>query len=313
MENKDWLKSLEIKETNNINKFLSILEIDFSNIIKICVSGNSFRVTTITALKEVLNTKKFNSGTIIFSNKLEEMISYKNRIIDDESLEFHLGCIKTICEEENLEIGYYEAIYLASLNFFREQKTPIIIVENAFSFIKDIDFKYELLTDYSSDEAIYSYSKLNEKDYYLYKSELCSFSYKNLDYDVLNYGSFCAFPYLLGIYFINEVFPEIKDKKIKKTIEDIKPNFIFERVNRNPRVIVHYITSDSDIDSSINLLKSITDRNIISVSNIDSKVDFMIKEVSELDKIIKEANINDIVFIIVNKFFVKEIRDFFIN
>lgn len=311
--NKDWLKSLDYKETNNINKFLSILEIDFSNIIKVCVSGNSFRVTTITALKEVLNTKKFYSGALIFSNDLDEIISYKNRYIDLESFEFHLGCIRTISEESNLEIGYFEAIYLAGLNFFREQKAPIILVENAFSFIKDIDYKYELLTDYSNNELIYSYSKINKKDYYLYSSELCSFSYNNLDYDVLNYGSFCAFPYILAIYFINQVFPEIKDKKIKKIIEDIKPNLIFERVNRNPRVIINYVVNDIEITDSINYLKSITNRNIITVSNIDSDVTYVIKEVNELDRIIKEADINDIIFVIVNKVLVKDIKLFFIN
>ena len=313
MENKDWLNSLENKETNNINKFLSILEIDFSNIIKICVSGNSFRVTTITALKEVLNTKKFNSGVIIFSNELDKMITYKDRVIDNESLEFHLGCIKTISEENNLEVGYFEAIYLAALNFFREQKAPIIIVEDSFNFIKDVKYDYELLTDYSNDSSIYSYSKIDKKDYLLYNSELCSFSYKNLDYDVLNYGSFTAFPYILSIYFLNEVFPEIKDKKIKKIIEDIKPNMIYERVNRNPRVIVHYITSDSNLKVEIDRLKSITERNIITVSNVSSDGVITLKDINELKTIINGANISDIVFIVVNKFLVKEVRDFFIN
>lgn len=313
MENKDWLKSLENKETNNINKFLSILEIDFSNIMRICVSGNSFRVTTITALKEVLNIKKFNSGVIIFSSELDKMISYKNRFIDDESFEFHLGCIKTIAEESNLEVGYFEAIYLAGLNFFREQKAPIIIVEDSFSFIKDIEFNKYLLTDYSTDESIYSYSKIDKKDYYLYKSELCSFNYKNIDYDVLNYGSFNALSYILAISFINDYYPEIKDKKMKNIINDIKPNFIYERVNRNPRVIVNYIVSDDEVDESINNLKSITDRKIITVSNIDSNVDYKIKGVSELKDIINNADINDIVLIIINKFLVKDIRLFFIN
>ena len=192
--NKDWFNSLDVKTTGNINAFLKVLEIDFKNIIKICVSGNSSRVTTITTLKETLNLKKFHSGVIIFSN---DEITYKNRLIDDESFEFHLGCIKTIQEENNLEIGKYEALFLAGLNFFREQKAPIIIIEDSFDFIKDIDYNYYLLTDYSTDESIYSYSRINEKDIYIYPSELCSFSYMNLDYDVLNYGSINALPYIL--------------------------------------------------------------------------------------------------------------------
>ena len=314
MENKDWLNSLENKETNNINKFLSILEIDFSNIIKICVSGNSFRVTTITALKEVLNTKKFNSGVIIFSNELDKMITYKDRVIDNESLEFHLGCIKTISEENNLEIGKNEALFLAGLNFFREQKAPIVIIEDAFSFIKDIDYDHYLLTDYTSDKSIYSYSKIDMKDVYLYKSELCSFSYINLDYDVLNYGSFNALSYILAISFINEYYPEIKPKKIRKIVNDINPNLIYQRVNMNPRVIINYLLDPSELDDSIKLLKDVTNRNLITVSNIDSNsVNYVIKSVDELTNIINSSDINDIIYIAIDKLLVKEVRHFFIN
>lgn len=307
--NKDWFNSLIDKSTGNIKAFLKILEIDFNNIIKICVSGNSSRVTTITTLKEVLNLKKFHSGVIIFSN---DEITYKNRFIDDESLEFHLGCIKTIQEENNLDIGKSEAFFLAGLNFFREQKVPIIIIEDSFDFIKDIDYNHYLLTDYSDDKSIYSYSRINEKDIYVYPSELCSFSYLSLDYDALNYGSINALPYILGIYFINEVYPEIKNKKIRKIVNDIKPNLINERVNLNPRVIVNYIVDDSDIENVINRFKQSTNRNVITVSNIESdQVNKVIKDVNELTDIINSADINDIVYIIFNKQFVKEIKSFF--
>ena len=307
--NKDWLNSLEDKTTNNVKEFLKVLEIDFNNIIKICVSGNSSRVTTITTLKEVLNYKKFHSGAIIFSN---DEISYKDRIIDEESFDFHLGCIKTIQEENNLEIGKYEALFLAGLNFFREQKAPIIIVEDAFSFIKDIDYNYYLLTDYSDDKTIYSYSKIDKKDYYLYPSELCSFSYLMLDYDVLNYGSFNALPYILGIYFINEIFPEIKNKKIRKIVNDIRPNLINERVNHNPRIVLNYIVNDIDLEVEVNNLKSITDRNVIVVSNIDSNINsYTLKDVNELNDIINGADTNDLIYIVFNKQFVKEIKRFF--
>ena len=307
--NKDWLNSLDDKTTNNVKEFLKVLEIDFNNIIKICVSGNSSRVTTITTLKEVLNYKKFHSGAIIFSN---DEISYKDRIIDEESFEFHLGCIKTIQEENNLEIGKYEALFLAGLNFFREQKAPIIIVEDAFSFIKDIEYNYYLLTDYSDDKTIYSYSKIDKKDYYLYPSELCSFSYLMLDYDVLNYGSFNALPYILGIYFINEIFPEIKNKKIRKIVNDIRSNLINERVNHNPRIVLNYIVNDLDLETEVNNLKSITDRNVIVVSNIYSNINsYTLKDVNELNDIINGADTNDLIYIVFNKQFVKEIKRFF--
>lgn len=307
--NKDWYNSLSDISTGNIKAFLKILEIDFNNIIKICVSGNSSRVTTITTLKETLNLKKFHSGVIIFSN---DEITFKNRLIDDESLEFHLGCIKTIQEENNLEIGKNEAFFLAGLNFFREQKAPIIIIEDSFDFIKDIEYNYYLLTDYSDDKSIYSYCKINEKDVYIYPSELCSFSYQNLDYDVLNYGSINALPYILGIYFINEIYPEIKSKRIRKIVNDIKPNLINERVNLNPRVIVNYIVSDNDITSVIDNFKQATNRKVIAISNIESNsVDKVINEVNELTSIINNLDINDIVYIVFNKHFVKEIRSFF--
>ena len=54
--NKEWLDTLSYKVTNNIKEFLNVLEIDLNKFKKICVSGNSFRVTTITTLKEVLKT-----------------------------------------------------------------------------------------------------------------------------------------------------------------------------------------------------------------------------------------------------------------
>ncbi len=311
--NKDWFNNLEDKLTNNISAFLKILEIDFNNIIKICVSGNSSRVTTITTLKEVLNHKKFHSGVIIFSN-IDNEITYKDRLIDEESLEFHLGCIKTISEENNLEIGKYEAFFLAGLNFFREQKSPIIIIEDAFPFIKDIEYNYYLDTSYNEDKTIFSYSRIDSKDIYLYKSELCSFNYMNFDYDVLNYGSFNALPYILGIYFINEVYPEIKGKKIKKIVNDINPNLIYQRVNSNPRVILNYIVDESGIEETINNIKSITSRRIIAVSNIKSDiVNNTIKDVSEVTDIINKADIDDIVLFIFDKLFVKEIRRFFIK
>ena len=314
MENKDWLNTLEDKTTSNVKKYLEILDIDFSNQIKILVSGNSFRVTTLTTLKEVLNTKKFYSGTIEFSYDLDSSISYKNRRIDDESLEFHIGCINTIHDENNLEIGYNEAIFLAGLNFFREQKAPIIIIEDSFDFVKDIVYNHKLLLDYSEDKSIYSYSKLDKKDIYLYKSELCSFNYKNLDYDVLNYGSFNAYSYILTLSFLDEYYPELKAKKIRKIVNDIKPNLIYERVNLNPRIILNYITSDNELADSINNLKSITDRNIVTISNLKNElVNYTISSTDELKDIINGASSSDIVFITFNKFFVKDIRRFFIN
>lgn len=310
--NKNWLESLDNKDTNNIKEFLKVLEIDFKNIIKICVSGNSSRVTTITALKEVLNTKKFYSGVINFSD-LDSIITYKNRKIDDESLDFHLGCIKEVSLELNLNISKNEAIFLAGLNFFREQKSPIIIVEDAYPFIKDIVYNYYLLNDYSDDSNIYSYNKIDMKDLFLYKSELCSFNYNGVDFDCPNYGSFNALSYSLAISFINEVFPEIKMKKIRNIINDVKSNMIYERVNMNPRVIVNYIL-DYDLIDSIERLKSITNRKVITVSNIESKeIDYVIKDVNELKDIINKSDINDIIYIAVDKLLVKDIRLFFIN
>ena len=311
--NKEWLDTLSDKVTNNIKEFLNVLEIDLNKFKKICVSGNSFRVTTITTLKEVLNIKKFFCGVINFSD-IDNGITYKNKLIDNESLEFHLGCIKTIAIENNLEIGKNEALFLAGLNFFREQKAPIIIIEDAFSFIKDIDYDHYLLTDYTSDKSIYSYSKIDMKDVYLYKSELCSFSYINLDYDVLNYGSFNALSYILAISFINEYYPEIKPKKIRKIVNDINPNLIYQRVNMNPRVIINYLLDPSELDDSIKLLKDVTNRNLITVSNIDSNsVNYVIKSVDELTNIINSSDINDIIYIAIDKLLVKEVRHFFIN
>lgn len=314
MTNLEWLNSLKDINTSNINKFLEVLEIDFKNMIKICVSGNSFRVTTITTLKEVLNDRKHYSGVVIFSNDFKNMITYKNKTIDDESLDFHMGCIKTISEESNLEVGYYEAIYLLALNFFREQKCNTIIIEDAFDFIKDISFNHYLLTDYSSDKNVISYSNIDMKDVYLYKSELCSFSYKNLDYDALNYGSFNAYSYILGIYFINEFYPEIKDKKIRNIINDIKVNYIYNRVNKNPRVIINYLANDLDLTDSLNNIKDISNRNIICVSNIEnSDVNYVINSVNELKEIINNADINDLIYICFNKLLVKDVLSFFIN
>lgn len=311
--NKTWLDTLDSKVTNNVKEFLKVLEIDFKNIIKICVSGNSSRVTTITTLKDVLNTKKFYSGVINFSD-IDNEITYKNKLIDAESLEFHLGCIKTVSEETKLDISKEEALFLAALNFFREQKAPIIIVEDAYSFIKDIEYDHYLLTDYSEDKNIFSYSKIDSKDLYLYKSELCSFNYINLDYDAPNYGSFNALSYTLAIAFIYENYPEIKPKKIRNFINDMKPNMIYERVNMNPRVIINYLVDSNELDESINNLKNLTDRNIIKVSNIESNsIDYVIKDVNELSEIIKNADINDIIYIAFDKLLVKDIRHFFIN
>ena len=99
--NKDWFNNLEDKLTNNISAFLKILEIDFNNIIKICVSGNSSRVTTITTLKEVLNHKKFHSGVIIFSN-IDNEITYKDRLI----------CLELNSKEkDNNKIGSIDSIF----------------------------------------------------------------------------------------------------------------------------------------------------------------------------------------------------------
>ncbi|MBP5445936.1 MAG: hypothetical protein J6Y28_07180 [Acholeplasmatales bacterium] len=305
----NWLNSLKKDITNNVVKFLEVLEIDFKNQIKICVSGNSYRVTTITTLKEVLNIKKFNAGVILFSEDLENIISYKNRSIDKESLDFHLGCIKTIAEENNLEISYYEALFLAGLNFFREQKAPIIIVDDSFSFIKDIEYNHYLFNGYNGD---YSYSKIDPKDLYLYKSELCSFSYNNLDYDVPNYGSFSAYSYCLALKFLEDFYPEIKQKKIKKIINDLDSNFISERVNFNPRVILHLAFNLDDYNYYLDELKKITERDIITISNNEEfNPNYLIKENEEIKDIINNAKIEAILVIIGNKFFVKDIRSFF--
>ena len=107
-------------------------------------------------------------------------------------------------------------------------------------------------------------------------------------------------------------YPEIKNKKIRKIVNDIKPNLINERVNLNPRVIVNYIVDDSDIEISINRFKQSTNRNVITVSNIESdQVNKVIKDVNELTNIINDADINDIIYITFNKQFVKEIKSFF--
>lgn len=307
----NWLNSLKKDFTFNIKEFLKVLEIDLKNQIKICVSGNSFRVTTITTLKEVLNSKKFSSGVILFSEDIEKMISYKNINIDKESLDFHLGCIKTISEENNLEISYFEAIFLAGLNFFREQKAPIIIIDNSFDFIKEIEYDHYLFNGYNDE---YSYNKINPKDIYLYKSELCSFSYNNLDYDALNYGSFSAYPYLLALSFLVDFYPEIKEKKIRKVINDQDPLLISERVNKNPRVILHLAFDQNDYNYYLDELKKITERNIVTISNNKSfNPNYLIIDENEVKDIINKENIDSIILIIGDKVFVKDIRSFFRN
>lgn len=309
----NYIDSLKKDFSGNINKFLEILEIDLSNFIKISVSGNSCRITTITTLKEALNFKKFHTGTIIFSNDLDNMISYKNRIIDEESFNFHANCIKTISEENNLEIGYYEALFLIGLNFFREQKANVIVVENIFSFLNDFKFDYNLINDFIENET-YSYSGLNERDLVLYKSELCSFSYLNIDYDPLNYGSFNAYSYALALKLIDDVFPEIKLKKLKKIINDLEPNYILERVNKNPRVIIHLTNEIKDYEYVLSNIKKITSRTIIVISNNPLfKPNYLIKDNEEIKDIIKSVDINSITLILGDKFFVKEVKKIFIN
>ena len=308
-----YIDSLKKDFSGNINKFLEILEIDLSNFIKIGVSGNSCRITTITTLKEALNFKKFHTGTIIFSNDLDNAISFKNRIIDSESFDFHANCIKTISEENNLEIGYFEALFLIGLNFFREQKANVIVIENIFSFLTDFKFDYNLVNSFIENEA-YSYSSLNEKDLVLYKSELCSFSYLNIDYDPLNYGSFNAYSYALALKLIDDVFPEIKLKKLKKIINNLKPNYILERVNKNPRVIIHLTNDLIDFEYVLSNIKKITSRTINVISNNPLfKPNYLIKNNEEIKDIIKSVDINSVTLILGDKFFVKEVKRFFIN
>ena len=308
----NWLNSLKKDFSGNVNKFLEVLEIDFKNIIKILVSGNSFRVTTINTLKEVLNLKKFNSGVILFSEDEEKMISYKNKYIDKESFDFHLGCIKTIQEENNLDISYYEALFLAGLNFFREQKAPIIIIDDSFSFIKDISYDYTLFN--GNSDFLYSYNNISSKDLYLYSSELCSFNYNNLDYDVLNYGSFSAYSYALAIKFLDDVYPEIKGKKIRKIVNDLDCFNISERVNKNPRVILHLVNDLADYNYYLDNLKNITDKNIITISNVkEYNPTHYILDNNEVKSIINNASIDSIIVIMGNKFFVKEVKTFFTN
>ena len=91
-----------------------------------------------------------------------------------------------------------------------------------------------------------------------------------------------------------------------------KAVLINERVNLNPRVIVNYIVNDSDIVDVIDKFKQATNRKVISVSNIESNsVDSIITDVNELTKIINNLDINDILYIVFNKQFVKEIQSFF--
>ena len=299
--------------SGNVLKFLEVLEIDLKNYTLIGVSGNSFRITTITTLKECLYSKKFNAGTIIFSNDLDKMISFKNRSIDEESFDFHANCIKTVAEENNLEIGYYEALFLIGLNFFREQKAVNIIVENIFSFLDCINFNYKLVNDYKEDEA-YSYSNINMKDFVTYKSELCSFCYLNLDYDPLNYGSFSAYSYALALRLMDDVYPEIKLKKAKKIINDIDPDYIMERINKNPRVILHLALDLNDYNYVVSNIKKITSWPVKTISNNPLfKPDFLIKDTNEIKDIINSADINSMTLILGDKLFVKEVKRFFIN
>lgn len=309
----NWLNSLKKDFSGNALKFLDILEIDLNNFTKISVSGNSLRITTITTLKEVLNTKKLNAGVILFSEDLENMISFKNRVIDKESFDFHLNCIKIVSEENNLDISYYEALFLAAINFFREQKANNIIIENIYSFLECINFDYKLFNGYNEFE-LYSYSKISEKDLFLYKSELCSFSYLNLDYDPLNYGSFSAYSYALALKLLEDLYPEIKPKKIRNIINDIKPNYIMERINKNPRVILNLTLDKNDYEYIISSIKKITARHIIVISNNPLfEPNYLIKDINEIKDIIKSVDINSISLIIGDKFFVKDVKSFFIN
>ena len=75
---------------------------------------------------------------------------------------------------------------------------------------------------------------------------------------------------------------------------------------------MNYIVNDSDIVDVIDKFKQATNRKVISVSNIESNsVDSIITDVNELTKIINNLDINDILYIVFNKQFVKEIQSFF--
>lgn len=315
MSNIEWLNSLEDEYTSNIESYLEVLAIDFKKMTKICVSGYSERLITINALDEILNSRKFYTGVFKLSDKIEEMISYKGRNIDKDSLEFHLGCIKKVSEEVNKPIGKSEALVLAAFNFFREQKAGIVIFDDCYFFLKeDFNFDYKLKATYAQNEDVYSYASYDLRDLFMYGTELCGFRYKYIDFEPLNYGSFCAYAYVLALSFIDDYYPEIKLKKAKKIINDLNPNYVFERINRNPRVILNHIQDIVEYNDAVENVKSASKREVITISNkemFDST--YTIKDVVEIKDIMFGVSNDDIVLILGYMDFVKEVKNYFLN
>lgn len=309
MSNIDWLNGLDKALSNNISKFLEVLEININSFYKIKISGNSFRATTIQAFMDVLSSRKIKNISILFrSDDILDNIYVGYNNLDDASIDFHIGCLKTISEEINLDISYYEALLLIGLNYARENKIDYVIVDEAYDFINVISYDY--IIDLNN-RGTYNLDSIDSKDYYEYKCELSSFAYQNIDYDLPLFGAYMGKYVALALLAIKDIFPKLKNRKIKKAIEGMNNRGMHERVNLNPRVVLNHMDS-SDLDLLKDLIAKATKKKVYVISNSsDYKPDYLCEDIDEISKVILNANINDFLLITGSYKFIKEIRPMF--
>lgn len=303
MNNIDWLNSLDRTISGNANKFLDVLEIDLKNYYKIKISGNSFRATTINAFIEMLVAKKIDVVNVNYltSVNYQDYVKVGFKTLDMDSLDFHIGCIKTIKEELGLDISFYEAMFLIGLNYLREQKLTYFVVDASYDFMDIIEY----------DKVVSNIDEIDNRDYKIYQSELCSFYYYGLDYDMPQFGPFMAKYIIPAIKLFSDLYIKHKPKKIRKVLINMPSKGLVERVNINPRIILNIIDSN-DIDLYISYVKETFKKNIVTVSNSDNyKSNYIINSKEELVNIINSVKTNDCLLIVGDSKFIFDIRPLF--
>ena len=141
-EFKIYLNSKIGKRNKNLEVLASFFESNELQILKeksISIVGTNGKTSSAFYLNEIF-TKNDISSVLFTSPHLvdvNERIKINNEIISDEKISLYMDDLKQFESENNIELGYFETLFLTSCKLFLESKADYFIVEAGIGGLYD--------------------------------------------------------------------------------------------------------------------------------------------------------------------------------
>ena len=141
-EFKIYLNSKIGKRNKNLEVLASFFESNELQILKeksISIVGTNGKTSSAFYLNEIF-TKNDISSVLFTSPHLvdvNERIKINNEIISDEKISFYMDDLKQFESENNIELAYFETLFLTSCKLFLESKADYFIVEAGIGGLYD--------------------------------------------------------------------------------------------------------------------------------------------------------------------------------